>query len=79
MKAVQIVWLDSASTDKWTRSDVEDLSPVTITSIGYIVKETDDYLAITHSIDTHEGRLIQFAGFITIPKAAIIKRKPIKL
>lgn len=69
-----IEWVDSASLDGargWRSvTEIADLEPGHVLSVGWMVKETDTYVVlISQSGDN------QFDGEICIPKIAVIRRK----
>ena len=76
MRLVYIEWLDAVSNADggWQRmKDVEKLTPDLVKSVGWIVKETRDYLTvISHNGDNEVG------GDFCIPKACIKKRRVLK-
>lgn len=71
MKLVKITWVDSTtmSEDVWGLKD-EVLKPLTVKSVGYIQKETKDYIALVGSYTDY-----QVCNRITIPKGCIKKVK----
>lgn len=73
-KLISINWVDSAVTMGWFYEDYSDLNPSFITTIGFLVKETDDSISVSTSLSEH-GR---FVDILTIPKAVIKKRKFLK-
>lgn len=75
MKIVKIKWLDSASDDgKWyDKEEYNSIKPVVCKSVGFVLKETDKYITIAHSVSPD-----QIAFTMAIPKFAIIKIKELK-
>lgn len=76
-KAIYVEWKDACASSGWKEINTADVDPILIKSIGWLVKETKEYLTITHGHDTEPPHLIN--GFMTIPKAWIQKRKYIKI
>lgn len=72
-KRQQIIWEDSSSTSVWTYFEqVNELEPMAITSIGFILNETDDFVTMAGHISKHQAD-----GAMCIPKACIKSRKDI--
>lgn len=71
-------WVDSSSFTSrvWTDKNhvVNEIPDLTCISIGFMVKETKEFITIVGSTSPNE-----YAGIMTIPKCAITKRKNIKL
>lgn len=79
MQLVYVEWIDSAGFAEggWHQRDVVDsLGPHVISSVGWIIKEEDDYIVMCSHISSDGTNL---AGEKCIPKVAIQKRKKIKL
>ncbi len=72
MKQIRVRWVDSRYQDGWIEQ--EDIEPkiAKISTLGYIVKETDEVLCIASSI--HEASR-QVSGTMCIPKVCIFSRK----
>ena len=78
MKLVYIEWFDHCSLTGgvWhEKSDVENMAPMLVKSVGWVVKETDKYVIIVSSMfsDVHVG------GDVLIIKSCIKSKKVIKL
>ena len=75
---VYLEWLDSHNTASWY-SNVErsheplDMEPCR--SVGWVMRESEQVIEIVQSLAVGEGNSPQSCGTLTIPKAAIIKRK----
>lgn len=70
--AVLLTWRDSCSERGWNRmTDPESKTVSIITSVGWIVDETDGEITITTSITDHGSAMDP----LTIPKECIVKRK----
>ena len=78
MNAVRIEWLDhcSAPENEWqSLDDVKNLEPELVTSYGFVVRETDDFITIAAS--RGQGNE-SFLGDLCIVKSCIVNRKNIK-
>lgn len=71
---VYIEWVDSTSLYGGVWKNIGDIDamkgPCTITSIGFLLKETKDYVSIAAHVSDS-----QVSGDMIIPKVAITKRK----
>ena len=69
MKKVQIIWLDSCGPDGWVNR--EDYEPMigTVSSFGYVLKETGDYICICGHICDNNF----LHSPIAVPKCSIIE------
>lgn len=73
-KKVLIEWVDSSSIRGWRHdSEMTDsfAEPAKIQSIGYLLKDTKDFVTITTSVSENGGIMDP----LSIPKVAITKRK----
>lgn len=71
---VQVRWVDSCSPRGWTSKDaLKDYRPDTVTSVGWIIEEGDNFLTIAG----HEGRDC-VDGVLSIPKSAVLGRKALR-
>lgn len=70
MKKVEITWVDSKGvTTAWEdRDGLAPLLPCHITSIGFLLEETEEYVTLTQSIGGD-----QVLGRITIPRGVVKK------
>jgi hypothetical protein len=69
--AERVEWHDSASASGWTlRSDI-DMVPLPIVSVGFVLGETKEAIAISCSIDPAWRSM----NPLTIPKSVITSRK----
>lgn len=73
LKAYAITWIDAATKSGW--HDISELGIAECYAIGYLVKDTKEYLSLAVTISDDGGVL----GTISIPKAWIKKRKRVKL
>ncbi len=68
-KAVRVVWVDSITNGGWQYNTLQRIGQLgRITSLGYVVKTTDDALVLSTSIGANEAVLDPVA----IPKKCII-------
>jgi hypothetical protein len=67
---VFLEWLDSRLAAAWLDDDIE-LSPAICRSVGWIVKDDADYLAIA---GTWSPTINEFAAVIVIPTSSIRRR-----
>jgi len=74
-KMIYIEWVDSATHYGWRDRD-EKYLPLTITSIGFVLSETEDNIVISTSLDGVNEMAI---GPMVIPKCSIKKRKFFKV
>lgn len=67
-KIVYVEWTDSCALDGvWkARSNIEDLDPNPIVSVGIIIRDEKDFLTIAAHVSQH-----QIAGEMCIPRACI--------
>lgn len=72
-KIVRITWLDSYSGgDGWIRLTEHTPAPLRVTSIGYLVAETENTYSVSHSYaEETEETAEQAFGLIVIPKVAV--------
>ena len=57
MRIVKVVWLDTNEVSDGTWQSKEDLlqsKPCSIDSIGYLIKENENYVIISADKDTHD-------------------------
>jgi len=81
MKIFKIEWVDSRGVNhQWELlKDSEDEKICTCISVGYIVRETTDYIKIApHVADIEDKEEMQHTGSMTITKCSIIKRTELK-
>ena len=79
MNIERIEWVDSNGMARWyTLADIIELLPLAgCTSVGFVVRETDDGLWLSMSYDHQEGDEQHFDHTTVIPKVAITKREVI--
>lgn len=75
-----IEWHDAASAPAgWHFESEADFSIPTCYSVGFVLKETEEYLVVAPHVFFDEDK--QFSGYMTIPQSAVKKRtklKPVK-
>lgn len=74
-KAIYVEWDDACTSAGWFDPETEDMTPVNIKSLGFLIKETKDYITVSPG-NAETGRS---CSYLTIPKGWIKKRKYIKL
>ena len=75
MKIVVIDWVDSVRASDWVLMEDVDEKPVNCTSVGFLLKETDDYITIAQNYGLEPE---QICNLITIPKCSIRNIREIK-
>jgi hypothetical protein len=75
VKAIQVEWVDAHTVDEWQELSSVTYGLVNVTSIGFLLKETEDALVLCGSIGDHDDIFSQ----LSIPKVCIKKRRFIKL
>jgi len=71
MKIVRIEWLDIChGQTNWSFIDQLDLGPLECVSVGFLIKETDEYISIAENYNESEGLV---ADTMTFPKAIVKK------
>jgi hypothetical protein len=78
LKPVYLEWLDAGAPSEqgWHRRDVvERLSGCHMKTLGFIAKETKDFITIVSHCDENQS----FEGLICIPRRAITKRRRVRL
>lgn len=72
---VKIRWIDSACSNSWwtlesETEEIEKIKPIGITSVGYIIKESDVFISLAQNYGENPE---QFCNVITIPKGCVIE------
>lgn len=82
MKLVKIEWLDHVSfTEQIWRDDeeYEDLEPITVISVGQVLKETEDYIVLILCFHKgNDGYKNKYSGDIMILKKCIKSIKELR-
>lgn len=68
MTKVEVEYIDSSIINEQTD---EVARPETIKAVGYLIKEAEEYITLSRELVGSEYR-----GQVSIPKVAIISRKP---
>ena len=63
-----VMWIDSSLQNGQVDAS-EFPKPVTITSVGFVVEETDDHLVLARDDMGHDG---DYRGLCAIPKVALV-------
>ena len=70
MKLVKIQWLDATGADGWIEAkELVNEEPAIHNSVGYVVKDTPEFITITMSYDDEKESL---GAWLLIPKKFII-------
>lgn len=69
----KVIWLDSNTKMGWHFPDETNYEPITITSVGWVISETDEYITLAGSVCF--GDEYQAADAMTIPKVCIVSDK----
>ena len=74
-KIIVIDWVDSIRSFDWTLIEDVDENSLECVSVGFILKETDDYITIAQNYGLEPE---QVCNLITIPKCSIKNIREIK-
>ncbi|HEC32991.1 MAG TPA: hypothetical protein ENI63_01895 [Candidatus Kaiserbacteria bacterium] len=73
-KILEIKWKDACGDDGWVSlKSVEEQTLVEIKTIGYLVKETKEFITLTMALE-----LDKTGAYLVIPKKMIISKRIIK-
>lgn len=74
MKRIEeISWIDAVGADGWVTSDeLEKTTLSPMTTVGYVFKETKDFILLTMTWDAEYDN---YGAFMCIPKSTIVKRR----
>lgn len=76
MKIVKIEWLDIChGTPNWSHLDSLEVGPLECVSVGFLIKETDEYICIAENYNESENIV---ADTMTFPKAIVSKVEELK-
>lgn len=80
-KVVKIRWLDIHSLSQWaSESEVSDLEPKVCETVGWLYKETKDYVIVVGtSTDQADFLEDKYADVNCIPKGVILSNDKLKL
>lgn len=71
-KLVYLEWRDACTKVGWvSKEDSDDCKLAMVYSIGFVLKENDEYITISHALTEHSD----VADPISIDKASIVCRK----
>ena len=74
-KLVSVEWVDSAMTNGWRHIGPEtDLSPSKCHSVGFVLKDDKEGIALSQSISDNGGT----DTILSIPRCAILKKRGLK-
>jgi len=73
-EVVFLRWLDSASTEGWTRAPTENTGLIAIESVGILIHEDKQHVEIVQS----KSEINHCGAIMAIPKSVILKRQTIK-
>lgn len=78
-RAVLVRWVDSAACGEWVGDQEEQPAPLTIWTLGWVIKETKTALVVSSSVTDSKGRHGQSNAPIAIPKLAIKERAEVTI
>ncbi len=71
---VAVEWVDAFGCPAgWEFEDEVEPAVTTVKTVGFLLKETDDFLFLVPHISTTNGRR-QLAGHLAVPKLQIVQR-----
>lgn len=74
LRVVYIEWVDATATVGWDKFDRKDATVDDVRSIGFLVKETNDFVSLAAAVSGPECNAL-----INIPKKWIKKRRNISI
>ena len=78
-KLVRVTWLDSASQSGWhSLRRATAMRPAVIESVGYLIKDTEDYLILASTIDIKGKAHTPYNDISIIPKKSFVKNEILK-
>lgn len=78
MDLVLVEWMDAQFAHAgWEYLDGDYCAPELsrVTSVGFVVTETDDALVLAANMSTHKKITPQISGVMAIPKTCVVKRE----
>ncbi len=72
-QAVLVIWIDSSGVEGWTHEPIEDLVPVKMWTLGWILADTKSHVTITATASYSKAKDYQVNSPIAIPRCSIIK------
>jgi hypothetical protein len=76
---IEVIWDDAASNSKTWVTVGEVTGPEQVITRGWLVKETDSYIAIAGSVPNEDLDELTVGNTMTIPKGMIVSRRDLKL
>ena len=77
-KLLLVEWLDHCSRDGWNSlEEAGGMTPVTIITVGWVVKETETFLTLAGTADYSNDDDVHFNSLFLIVKSCITSRKEI--
>jgi hypothetical protein len=76
LKVVHVTWRDSAAYQGWVNYD-NNSGPHEVESIGFLVAESDDHLAIATSHDSKPDS-VPWSQMTIIPSEAIVSKRVVR-
>lgn len=77
-KLLLVQWVDASGPPRgWEFAESAQPDTPTVRSVGWLAKETKDYLFLVPHI-AHSVNGDQYAGHFTIPKRMVIKRRVLR-
>lgn len=72
---IEVQWVDAASNEAWSDAS-DDMSPPTMITRGWLIKETETYIVLANSLhkDTKD-----FGGSNSIPKGMVTSIRKLKV
>lgn len=71
---VEVIWDDAAADSSWEEADALNDVPDTVTTVGFLAKETERYLWIASTDDGYHTN-----ARMKIPKGMVISRRVLKV
>lgn len=72
---VEVEWVDAVSNEAWSASS-DDMSPSTMVTRGWLIKETDTYIVLANSLHKETK---DFGGTNSIPKGMQLAVRKLKV
>lgn len=77
-RIVEVIWEDSNSLEGWAaKSDIKDLKPALIRTVGYVDEDSPAMLKVIADIPVDDDRLCK-GRIVAIPRSAIRKVTELK-
>ncbi len=68
---VVVRWYDAVVFPGWVHHDPELHVPRSITSVGFLVKDTESFLCLATSFDRNQGEVEHWGNLTIIPRSAV--------